>query len=105
MTIKRSIPGLKDENGIYVPMVAPKADIMPSAPDPDVSLDDIGKRVIVALDRATKTLLQAITAGSVDRDTIGALKDCSMMLKDLKKDEKDYLESLTDEEIESRLSK
>lgn len=74
-------------------------------PDIDVSLDDIGKRIIVAMDRATKTLLANITAGSVDRDTIGALKDCSVIYKDLRKDEKDLLDSLSDDELERMIKK
>jgi len=98
--MKHSIPGFKDENGIYAPLPKPRTE-PDSAPNPDVSLDDIGRRVIIAMDRASKILLETISAGNVDRDTIGALKDVSMMLKDLKKEEKDYLESLTDEQLNS----
>lgn len=87
----KKIPGYgKDENGIYNPK---------PVSDPDLSLDDIGKRVILAVDTATKILLTSIIAGNVDRETIGALKDCQAMLKDLKKDEKDFLASLGDEQL------
>lgn len=101
---KRSIPGIKDESGAYV---VPEPKVMPKAQEPtiDVSIDDIGKRIVIALDRATKTLLSNITSGSVDRDTIGALKDCASVLKDLKKEEKDYLSELSDEQLAELIKK
>lgn len=105
--MKRFIPGgVKDENGIYLPLPKPPT-VVPtsSTPDPDVSLDDIGKRIIVAMDRATKVLLSKISADDVSRETIGALKDCQIMYKDLRKDEKDLLESLSDEDLEKLIKK
>jgi hypothetical protein len=93
----KKIPGFKDENGIYTS--EPRKAAEPDRPTPNLSLDEIGKLVITALDRAVQHLLKKVTAGEVDRDVVGALKDCSMMLKDLKKDERDFLDSLTDEQL------
>jgi hypothetical protein len=95
---RKIIVSEKDANGIYTKqreVVEP-----PALPEPELSLDDIAKRVIQALERATKHLLEAISKGDVDRDTIGALKDCASVLKDLRKDEKELLESLSDEDLE-----
>ena len=89
---KRSIPGYKNANGEFIP--APTA-----KPNENISLDAIGKNIITALDMAVGTILGCIEGGRVDRETVGALKDCQAMLKDLKKDERDFLDSLTDEQL------
>lgn len=106
--MKRSIPGFKNDNGSYIKVPTLQEIVKPvlsDSPSPDVSLDDIGKRIIVAMDRATKTLLESITAGDVSREIIGALKDCQTMYKDLRKDEKDLLASMSDEDIDKMLTK
>jgi len=103
--IDGKIVSVKDAQGAYLPISKePEPVEVPVSVD-DVALDDIGRRIVTALNRATKTLLANITAGSVDRDTIGALKDCSMMLKDLKKEESDYLSNASEEQLEKLLTK
>ena len=90
-------------NIIYEPPA--KLVLVDEVPTPDVSLDDIGKRIITALDRAVKHLTTAVTGGDVSREVIGALKDCSTMVKDMKRDEKDFLSEKTDEQLEEMLKK
>jgi len=108
---KRSIPGYKNEDGQYVPIPLPISAVgrvgrtVEESPNPDVSLDEIGKRIIIAMDRATRQLLTSISSGDVSREVIGALKDCQSMYKDLRKDEKEILEGMSDEDIEKALSK
>lgn len=99
--MKRSIPGLKDSSGAYItPPQEPKTEVTESSvPDPDVCLEDVGKRIIVAIDRATKMLLQAVTSGNIDRETIGALKDCFYVYKDMRRDEQEMLANLSDEQL------
>ena len=75
----------------------------PIATTPKLSLDEIGNQIIVGLDIAVRHLLKAIEAGDVSREVIGALKDCQVMLKDLKKDEKDFLAGVSDKELEDML--
>jgi hypothetical protein len=103
MEPKRTIIlGKKDENGIFL---KPEVTVVPpQTPDPEVSLDDIGRRILLSMDRATKTLLSLISGGRVDIDTINALKSCASMYKDMRKDEKDLIDSLSDEEL-NKLSK
>lgn len=106
--IKRSIPGFKDENGAYLPIkvMAPSPiPVKEELPDTDLSLDDIGKRIMLSLDRATKTLLANISTGDVSRETIGALKDAHSMFKDLKKEEKDILDNMSEDDLKKALSK
>jgi hypothetical protein len=107
MTHKRTIPGFKDENGAFVPIAKEPGVPKPPASLPldDVSLDEIAGRIITSLNRASRHLLENITAGSVDRETIGALKDIAAVLKDLRKEEKDILEQLTDEELDKMIRK
>lgn len=113
--VRKIVEGVKDEFGAYLPLpkrssvkldvVSPPSplEVHPSSPafipSPDISLDELSKRIIIALDRATKTLLVNISAGDVSRDTLGSLKDTFIMIKDLKKEEKEFLDSLTEEQL------
>lgn len=104
---QRIVGGIKDENGIFIKtmpvIVAPAS--KEEIPNPDVNLDDIAKRIVLALDRATKELLTQISSGDVSREVIGALKDCETMHRELAKKEKDFLDSASDEQLESLLKK
>jgi hypothetical protein len=98
------IGGSKDANGIFVktpesPILEPTLKL----PNPDVNLDDIAKRIVVALDRATKELLTQISSGDVSREVIGALKDCEAMHRELAKKEKDFLDGASDEQLKNLL--
>ncbi len=99
----KKIPGmLKDENGIYVK--EPVSRPAPDQPDPDLSIDGLLKKGLLGIDRSLKYILEEITAGKVDRETTGVLKDCMTMLHELKKKEKEILDSLSDEELEKLIS-
>lgn len=84
---------------------APKPILPSELPMPDVSLDEVAKRIVLGLERATKHLLDLISAGNVSREVIGALKDCETMHRELAKKEKDFLDSASDEELESLAKK
>lgn len=102
--MKRTIPGYKDENGMFIKEPAKP---IPEAPvpvkDPDVSLDDIARRIVLSLDWATRQLLEKVKSGEVGREVIGALKDCETMHRELAKKEKEFLENATDEQLERLL--
>lgn len=104
--MKKSIPGYKDDNGIFskapTPPVPPVSLI--EVDESEVSLDDIARRIVSALNRATKHLLEQITAGDVSREVIGALKDCEAMHRELAKKEKEFLDNASDEQLQKMVS-
>lgn len=95
--------GIKDDAGIFLPPSRKIEEFPPplalNISEPH-SLDEIGDVIIVALGRAVSTLAKKIVnEGNVSRDVIGALKDCESMHRDLSKKEKEFLASLSDEEL------
>jgi len=109
--MKKIVGGVKDVNGIYIKLPSAPSEVevspptSPIVPDSDISLDDIARRIVKALDRATRNLLDAISTGDISRETIGALKDCEAMHRELSKKEKDFLDKASDEELEKLLKK
>lgn len=95
--------GVKDERGIFLPPSGKKEECLapplPDIPEPG-TLDEIGEVIILSLARATKRLLLKISADDVSREVIGALKDCEAMHRELSKKEKEYLASLSIEDLE-----
>lgn len=101
---KKTIPRmLKDENGIYLPIKPPEK--MPGVPEPEKSIDDLLKQGITLIQNAMKHIASQIVAGEVGRETIGSLKDCMIMLHELKKKETEILDTLSDEDIERLVKK
>lgn len=91
--MKRLSVGQKDENGIYTP--PPKKEVEPT----DISIDDLMKVGLQCIRGAMKAVSADIGTGAPARESIMNLKDLLSMLRDLKKDEKDFLNNLTDEEL------
>lgn len=93
------IPGIiKDDNGMYLKQEFPKPPVKDV--DPDLSIDGLLKKGLLGIDRSLKYILEEITAGKVDRETTGVLKDCMTMLHELKKKEQEILENLDDDQVE-----
>lgn len=67
----------------------------------ELSIDDLLYRGLVTIDRILKGITEKVTAGLNDRDTTGDLKDVMTMLRDLKKEEKELLEKMNNEELEN----
>lgn len=104
---KKIVGGTKDENGIYLPQ--PKTAVPPTSSSPpalieDLSIDDLLKRGLRALYGAMRAIEVDIGSGLPARETIQNLKDVMSMLKELKKDEKDLLSDLTDDELSKMVS-
>lgn len=99
--MKRSIPGLKDEHGVYVnaPVKEPEQ-VKVQAPDPDLSLDDILKRQLLALNRVTVQLTTRSASGDMTKDEIQSLATCIKVTLELKAKENELLDTLSDEELE-----
>lgn len=93
----RRIPslGIKDDTGAYVkqPVSPPAA---PPAPpiDADVSLDDVHQRLLLVLDRETKRLSIQSATDLLSKDQGIAFERCVKVLREFKKEERDYLEAL-----------
>ena len=95
--MSRKIPsGTKDENGIYTPK--PKASAV-DADNVDISIDDLLKVSLQIIKKAMKAVSDDVNTGNPSRESIMNLKDLMSILKDLKKEEKEFLSSLSDEEL------
>jgi hypothetical protein len=103
MTRKIILPpqAAKDEHGAYLP---PSKPVVPEPEVDDISIDNLMGKGLLALSRLMKSVLVDITAKTYDRDTVMNLKDAMAMLKDLKKEERELLENLSDEELEKKLN-
>lgn len=99
-----SVPGVKDDKGAYVPAVVGafkyEGPLAIKEPDPEVSLDDILGKQLLALARVTKQLVMASSGGGMTKDEIQSLATCIKVTMDLKAKEKELLDTLTDEELE-----
>lgn len=94
---KKIIGGLKDENGIYLP-------VQKEPEEKVTSIDDLLYVGLRSISKAMMAVQSEINMGGVpSRETVQTLKDLMSMLKDLKKDEKDVLENLTDDQLEQLL--
>ncbi len=97
--MKKSIPGFKDDNGIYAP-IPKEPELKSSAPEVmDLSIDSMMREVLINIYGILRAIKVDVGTGIPSRESVQNLKDCAMMLKDLKKDEKDFLDSLTDEQL------
>lgn len=66
----------------------------------EVSLDSIHARQLLILDRETLKLTVQSSAGLLSKDEGIAFERCVKILREFKKEEREYLESLTAEEAE-----
>ncbi len=93
----RRIPalGVKDDAGAYVRAPATPPAPPPTPPiDADVSLDDVHQRLLLVLDRETKRLTIQSATDLLSKDQGIAFERCVKVLRELKKEERDYLEAL-----------
>ncbi len=100
---KLLVGGTKDSNGIYTP----KEQVAPTpAPEPtDVSIDDLMRAGLQAIRGTMKAIMTDVNTGMPSRETVMNLKDIMGMLKELKKEERELLDNLTDEQLEGLLKK
>lgn len=101
---KLIVGGTKDPNGIYTPVPPTK----PAEIDPiqhDISIDDLMTRAIQDIYGILRAIRLDIGTGAPSRETVQNLKDCLTMLSDLKKREKELLDSMSDEELKKFLNK
>lgn len=102
--MRKIVDGIKDENGMYLKLSSKVKEA--DAPDfIDFSIDDLIKRGIRSVYGILKAIEQDVGTGAPSRETVASLKDVMGILKDLKKDEKEYLEGLSDEDLQKLANK
>lgn len=98
MTTRRSIVSVKDDTGAYVKVATPPPQDVPPPPPPpidkDVSLDNVHERLMQVLDRETHRLLTQSAAELLNKDQGVAFERCVKILREFKKEEREYLEAL-----------
>lgn len=104
--MKKIVGGTKDENGAYLPnkpITPPSVDPTTTPYDPvfsDISLDDLTKKQLLILYRETRNLLIESAKGLLSPHASTSFERCMKLTKDLRKEEKAYLDSLSEEELE-----
>lgn len=102
---ERRIPGgVKDANGIFIrrqveETPAKAVESLPPMVDPELSLDDILKRQMMILDRATRHLAMRAATGAMSKDEIQSLATCIKVTMELKLKENELLDTLDDEAL------
>lgn len=71
----------------------------------EIAIDDLMGRGLKAIQGIMKAIQADVATGAPKRETIQNLKDMMGVLKDLKKDEKDILASLSQEDLERIVKK
>ncbi len=88
-------------DGIYIPSrPAPKDPILNHS-----SIDDLVNVGLQNIRKAMAAITKELNLPVIERNTIMNLKDLMSMLRELKKDEKDLLDGLTDEQLERILNR
>lgn len=100
----RKIVGIKDDNGIFTREEAKEK----ASPEPtdkkDHSIDDLLRAGLQNIAGAMRAVSQDIGTGAPSRETIQNLKDLMSMLKELKKEEKELLDNMTEAELNDLIS-
>lgn len=96
---------LKDNLGAYLPEGA-KPLTLPRAPlETDLSIDALKHKGLQTIQKIMNAVWQEASIGMPARESIMSLKDCMTMLKDLKNEERELLESMSDEQLEALAKK
>jgi hypothetical protein len=90
-------PSIKDENGIYNKNVDPGSSTIVT----DLSIDKLLQEGLINIYGIMRAIKADVGTGMPSRESVMNLKDIMAMLRDLKKDEKDLIEKLSDEELEN----
>jgi hypothetical protein len=74
-----------------------------SEPTSDISIDKLLNNGLLALQKSMRFILHSIEAQGPTRETIQNLKDCMLMLHELKEKEAELLKDLSEEELKTLL--
>lgn len=106
--MKKIVGGTKDEHGIFTKdLVKPEVvTVLTPTPIPtDISIDDLLKRGLRALYGLMRAIEADIASGAPERDTVMNLKDANAMLWEFKKKEQEFLDGISEEQLEKMLKK
>lgn len=67
----------------------------------DLSIDELLLKGLTIIDRTLRVVQTEVSTGIPSRESIMNLKDCMSMLHELKKQEKDLMEKLSDEDLKN----
>lgn len=98
--MKKIIGGVKDENGIFTKNPTPPI-VQDVVTITDISIDHLMREVLTNIAGIIRAVKLDVGTGMPSRESVQNLKDCQAMLKDLRKDEQDYLDALSDEELKN----
>lgn len=88
--------GVKDDSGAFVKVVPPPA--LPVVTD--VSLDAIHEKQLLILHREVHRLTELSAANLLSKDEGIAFERCVKILREFKKEEREHLDSVPDEELD-----
>lgn len=105
--MKKIIGGSKDENGIFTkdkevlpPIITVKEPLVT-----DISIDELLQRCLRSIHGLMRAIEVDIGSGDPSRDTVMNLKDVSNLLWDFKKKEQEFLEGISEEDLEKMTKK
>lgn len=90
---------IKDESGMYVPSAVIPKKAEPAKEVEDISIDSLMHRAFRTIHGVIRAIEVDVGTGHPARETIMNLKDVMAMLKELKKEEKEFIDSLSDEQL------
>lgn len=90
------VPGVKDDSGAFIKVQPPSAEPVIT----DISLDDIHERQLLILHREVKRLTELSAAALLSKDEGIAFERCVKILREFKKEEREHLDALPDEELD-----
>lgn len=95
--------GAKDVNGAFIKEPGPKLPDPAPAPSiepTDQSIDSLMARGLTIIDRTLRTvMMNASSDRGPSRNDVMNLKDCMMLLRDLKAEEQDILDKMSPEDL------
>lgn len=87
------VPGAKDDSGTFLPEKV------------DLDIDSLLNEGLSSVWGILRVVRIAVKSGAPSRNDVMNLKDCMAMLHELKKQEIDLLDELTEDELEELLAK
>lgn len=100
--MKKLIHSSKDASGAYI-----KPDQEAAVPIVvgDISIDDLMKKGLLAIQRVMQACLIDASTGVPSRESVMNLKDIMAMLHELKKKEQELMDEMSEEELEALATK
>ena len=102
--MRKIVQGVKDESGSYI-KETPVSVAVEDVTVVDLSLDSFMEKYLHLLHRETKALFLEAAQGKLSRDSSQSMRDNLKLIMELKKQEKQLLDNLTDDELKKLAKK